>query len=434
MTTILWALSLTLFIIARNTDITKRLDEVRAYQLQKVPHSFPDALYSIQQSFSMYWVDDTCYSLSTTLNQSSTCLAKRSDLVSHIVAALQCDKYASQVCKCVAKINLGILNPATGNNGKDLSGKRESTLYAIESCRWLMHNANIAVSTGDVVITRTALLFIIATVISCNVGGTLLMTLFMGYEGKTRGLSTFSGFVYLLTVGICFGVVCGLYSTTWIIVIILLAVPSFALFFYEFLSHMKPMTHQPYIHPYCFTVVLGALSLLSLVENGITDYDAIIFEILKSNAIGFMYVQIIWKYMSVKNNESQSSSYEEAGTLRSVLLAIAVYLLGLVAPYTLFPLTNIMWYAPLTWVLFAFGSVAWICTFKFKPHPSTVTDETDKDYVIASHQHVAFLLMAFLFVLYMYYLKEHTLVYRVLIDLFPPNSVQLNATASWTIP
>lgn len=435
--TVIWVLCLTLFIVNRNNTISQRVDEIRTYNLKKVPPSFSDVWYSIQQGFSQYWPDDTCYTLSTTLNASATCLAQRQNLVSRIVTSLQCDKYASQACKCVAQVNLGLVNPASGNNGKNLAGKRDSTLYAIESCRWLMHNANVAVSSGDVMGTRTALLLIIATIILCNVlGGLFLMTLKVAEKATGWSIGTYSFLAYFIGAGLSFGVTVGLHPTAYILPAVIVFTPFAALLVYEFLMYSKQMEHKPYIHPYTFGVVLGALSFMALVENGVTDYDIILFEILKCQAVVFIYIQVIWKYMSVKGTNDTTSAFEENGTLRAVLLACTVYLLGLLSPYTLNPVLNVMWYAPAVWVLFVFGSVTWICTFNYTAHPTNTMshEEKTKDFVSVAHQHVALLTMLFLFVLFMYYVREHSLVYRVLIDLYPPNSLQLNATALWAHP
>jgi hypothetical protein len=131
-------------------------------------------------------------------------------------------------------------------------------------------------------------------------------------------------------------------------------------------------------------------------------------------------------------NKQYDSQYVEDATLRSVILVGILYIVGLMAPYAKFTYESLIWYTPFVWVVLGFASITWICSYGFN-RPTVMKDTLmQQDYFIsAAGKHISAMQMVFVLLLLLYYLRENSTVYRVLIDKFPPNSIQYNSTAIW---
>lgn len=430
----LWVIAFILFVVTITDDIPKRIDSVKTYQLQKKPHSFQDAWYNVKDSFDLNWQDDTCYTL-TNFTTNADCLSKRSTLSTNILTFMECTKYSSQMCNCISNVVQGIKSP-TSSTGKDLGGKKDATIYAIESCRWLMHNAHTAVSTGKIWAQKTAVLLLIFTLVTGNAFDWVVMNwLLQNYkESMSKAVCKMVVILFWSMVGLIITVVSD--NNTYLLFILVLIPPIIILALYESYIRSAFVENKPFIHPYYFTCILGALTLLAHSEAGILDFDEIVFEIIKCNVAGYIYLQVVWKYMletttsSSNNTKQYDSRFVEDATLRGVILVGILYVVGLMAPYAKYTFENLIWYTPFVWVLIGFVSITWICAYDLdEPNPKK---ENYHQYVIKpASKYVSAIQMVFMLILLLYYLRENSTVYRVLIDRFPPNSIQYNTSIAW---
>ena len=448
----LWVICLAIYILTITNDIPHKVDSIKTFQLQKKPKSFQDAWSSVQDSFSTYWPSDTCYA-KTALTGDATCQGQRTNLVSQITTLLNCDKYDSQMCSCVAQITNGILpkttiaNGTTTVTGKALGGYNGVIQYSIESCRWLMHNANTAVYSNKVWAQRTAIVLLISTLVTANAFDWVFLNAFLRYSQDIMTRAVIKSVVNFLWGMIVFAICVPSEPNSYAFFMLILFPPVVAMGLYESLHTSLNFPVRPFIHPYFFTTILGALTLLAMVESGVSDFDVIVFEILKCNIVCYLYLQIVWKYMIRDTYSFAKSPYVETGTLRAVIMTGVLYFAGLMAPYatTTTGGYNLMWYTPMLWVILAYTSVLWISWLNFddmygkefresdagrKAIRDREREKSDLDLSPAS-RHVSTLVILFVFVIVLYYLRENSTVFRVLIDKFPEVTIQNNATQAW---
>ena len=445
----LWVICLSIYILTITNDIPHKVDSIKAFQLQKKPKSFQDAWSGVQDSFTTYWPSDTCYA-KTALTGDTTCQAQRTNLATQITTLLNCDKYNSQMCACVAQITKGILPVVSANGnvtGKALGGYSGAVQYSLESCRWLMHNAHTAVYSNKVWAQRTAIVLLISTLITANAFDWVFLNAFLRYSKDTMTRAVIKCVVNFLWGMIVFAICVPSEPNSYAFFMLILFPPVVAMGLYESLHTSLNFPVRPFIHPYFFTTVLGALTLLAMVESGVSDFDVIVFEILKCNIVSYLYLQIVWKYMIRDTYSFAKSPYVETGTLRAVIMTGVLYFAGLMAPYatTTTGGYNLMWYTPMLWVILSYTSVLWISSMNFDDMYGAALKKsqagkdaireraentTDLDLSPAS-RHVSTLVILFVFVIVLYYLRENSTVFRVLIDKFPESSIQNNATQSW---
>jgi hypothetical protein len=323
--------------------------------------------------------------------------------------------------------------------GRNIAGQRESTKFAVESCRWIMHNANVAMYDDKVWGQRSAILLLITTLITANAFGWVYYGYFMdmiGINEETATRGAFSKIIMnILWALLTFVIVVPSEPNSYVVLLVILFPPLLLLGLYEFFLTDYVWLNKPFVHPYFFTTVLASLTFLAHIEMGVQDYDIIMFELIKCNVIGYVYMQIIWKHMITKSESDASASpFTEEGTLRTVLLVVVMQVFSLMAPY---PMQNeyvLLWYLPCMWTILCIGSVVWISSYNFNEYFGSnvppVKKYTDNDMSPAS-VHTSMLVIFFSFLLTLYYLREHSTVYRVLIDNFPEQSIQYNVSNTW---
>lgn len=424
----LWVIGLALYIVTITNTMPKRIDSVKTYHLQKKPHSFEDALYNIRDAFTANWATDDCWG---NVTGNSGCVTKRTDLSTKINTAMECTTYASQACSCIGKITTGIANP-----GKNLRGKRDDTKYALESCRLLMHNAHVAVFSDKVWAQKTALLLLILTLATGNAFDWVVVNYW------TSAMDETSRSIVKVFVLVIWGLIPMLISViidmnTFTIFLYILLPPIILLVLYEMYKGTYVFPEYPFVHPYVFACTLGALTLLAHAEAGILDNDIIIFEIIKCNVASYIYLQVVWKYM-IKNlkQDYSYSKFVQDGTLRGVILVFLLYVIGCMAPYPTSYTTLLMWYTPLLWVVLAFASVVWVSSFDYSEYfGGKVEPSKDKRFnsweILPASQHVSTLVLIFLFLVLLYYIRENSTVFANLIDKYPTNSLQYNTSTAW---
>lgn len=438
---IMWIIGVILYAGTINNEIPKKIDAVHTYQIVKKPISFADAWYSIRDSFSRHWPDDTCYT-PTYFAPASDCNTKRNTLATEVIASMDCDKYVSQSCSCIKEILKGVRSSTNSSIGKNLAGRKDSTLYALESCRWLMHNTHVLVSSNKVWAQRTAIVLLILTLITGNAADWVVVNPFTAPFKDNMSKAMVKIITIFFWGMLALAITVTVENNTFALFLLILLPPVVLLALYEIYLPMYHFDHRPFLHPYFFTTILGALTLLGLVEAGVSDFDVIVFEILKCNVAAFVYLQLVWKYMLNKSHINEvdfaQSNYVEDGTLRSAILITGLYLVGLWAPYPTTTTNNLMWFAPFMWVLISAASVVWVSSFEYnswfggnvkKNQPKS--DKEGENGINSALAHVSALVMIFGFLILMYYLRENATIYRVLVDKYPTRAIQYNSSATW---
>jgi hypothetical protein len=183
----LWLFVVVLLATEQNDTVMLRLDQVRTYQLQKQPLYYDDITRpQINTNFQTQWTIPTdevaCFSLRTWAG-GSACATKRTTLVTTTRELMNCDKTRSPGCNCINQVLRPIADdlpasPSTSNTptgtflttGKNLTGQQANILAAIEACRFLHHPSHLAAlgTTGNTIIRRVGLLFLMSTVLTGN--------------------------------------------------------------------------------------------------------------------------------------------------------------------------------------------------------------------------------------------------------------------------
>ena len=433
---VLWVIGLALYIVTITNDIPKRVDSIRTYRMHKHPVDFPNAMYDVKNAFLANWVTDDCYIL-TSFGSNPTCKAQRAALKTAITTAVECDIYNSEMCNCIAQVTNGIAD-STGNAGKNLGGWKDATVYAIESCRWLMHNAHTAVYYGKPWAQKTAILLLILTLATANGFDWVVMNYWLQGEGwDETSKSLLKTGAFLLWGFLTMIISVTLDNSTYMIFILILIPPIVLLFLYEMYKGAYNFTDRPFIHPYVFCCILGALTFLAHAEMGIVDYDVLVYEVFKCNVVSYIYLQVVWKYMIKDTKEDYSKSrFVEQGTLRGVILAFLMYITGVLAPYPVSCNTVAMWYTPLLWVVLAFASVAWVTSFNYDEYFGDRSEKKGQKHwkLNSASRYVSGIMLIFLLLIVLYYLRENSTVFRALIDNYPTNTMQYNLTNTWQRP
>lgn len=431
----LWGIALALYIITMNNDIPKRVDSIRTYELQKRPSTFADAWSNIKDTFLQSWADDACFTSTNFTTLTTACATARSTILTTVQTQMECTKYGSQACKCVNQVLKGVYSNTTMKN---LANMKDVLQYTIKSCRWLMHNAHVAVSTREVWIHKTGLLLLLTTLVAGNAFDLIFA------DPYVKSWTRMSRFLFKVVSSLFWGLLAFIVmipldnNAFWLILTIMIP-PILILFIYEFYL-AESITNTPFVHPYFFAAILSAVVLLAHVEMGVLDDDVLSFELTKGALVSFIYMQVTFRYLEthgITAEEVTKSKFVEDGALRSVLLATSLYMVGLMAPYTKTGDDNFMWFTPLVFVLFSFGSVTWIASYKynelFASHNSQKSKAVSEmsSYITGAKEHSSSILMGFVFVIVLYYLREHSTVHRALIDNFPINSLQYNTNWTW---
>lgn len=429
----LWGIALALFIITMNNDIPNRVDSIRTYDLQKRPRTYIDSWNNIKDIFIQNWGDDTCFTGTNATALSTPCVTARSAILTGVQTQLDCTKYTSQACKCVNQVLKGVWGNSTAL--KNLANMKSVMQYSVESCRWLMHNAHIAISTKDVWIHKTGILLLLTTLITGNAFDLVYA------DPYVKEWSRMSRFMFKTASSLVWGLLAFIImipidnNAYWLILLIMIP-PILILFIYEFYL-ASTIEKTPFVHPYFFSAILSGVTLLAHVEMGVLDYSVLMFEITKGTLVSFIYLQVAWRYLEKNGFEVDKSKFVEDGALRSVLLVGGLYVVGLMAPYTKTCNDNFMWFTPLIWVLFAFGSVTWIASYKYdelfasKNLDKRLDRKEMSGHINGAKEHSSTIQMIFIFVILLYYLREHSSVHRALVDNFAVKSIQYNTSWTW---
>ena len=193
---------------------------------------------------------------------------------------------------------------------------------------------------------------------------------------------------------------------------------------------MSPHRVQ-FLHPFFFAVILATLSVISLVENNVLDYDNISYEIWKAHMISCLYFGVSWFTSKAQMHEKDIQEFANRAQYESVLVSTALAILAAVstatAPYTSVAYTNYLLWMPLLFVLVAFLDLLWITEADRAPGKDQALPREGA--LILSG--LVLLLTGFVTI---YYWRDYSAIYHTLWENFPTRSIQYNASYFWLSP
>jgi hypothetical protein len=139
--------------------------------------------------------------------------------------------------------------------------------------------------------------------------------------------------------------------------------PLIHLIWYEFL--LPNLKHEPLIHPFMFNLMLAVITLISLIENGVVDYDNLFVEIWKAHMISYLYFGTCWFHLFMDNDmDPKKSNYLKKPAQDTIYISVVLALLSslttVMAPYTQSLNANYIYWIPNVFTLAAFIAVIWI--------------------------------------------------------------------------
>jgi hypothetical protein len=340
---------------------------------------------------------------------------------------MECDKYGSPACTCIAKAVSGLaIGTAAPFTGLALTGKRDTILTAITNCVDTFQNSVLAKQTEKTWFLRSGIHLMLATILCFQI---VFNTVLNPWMATMESLAWRRVAWYLSRLWILLGPMIAyilnvaFLSQTVVYMSLLVFVPLILLIWFEFL--LPEDIHKPWIHPYYFAIFLSCFSLLSLIENGVLNYQNIIVEFLKAQATSYLYLATVWIY--AYNQDCRVSQIDTDATkqllltrpvneahLLTVLLAAAVHLNSQFAPYSTNGFSLFLWCAPSVFVLLAFGSLTWIASLRL----NSSNNEHSQD-VTENDEAISFLLILLVSAVALMFLAEHASVYRAFFDKIP---------------
>jgi hypothetical protein len=323
----LWIFAVILLAFEQNNTMMLKLDQLRTYALNKIPFMYDGvggARATIITNFNTQWTipndDIGCFAL-VNWTGNAACTAKRNLLVTSTRSAMGCDIYRAPGCNCANQVLKAIANDTNPNLaqpntftgvfatiGRNVTGQQANILAALDACHFMHHPVYVAVETanGNTMVRRVSMLYILTTFVT---GNAVLYFLFVG-PAEQRGYNWMPRIIAILLWPIIAAVVpVVLENGATNIVILILLPPLLILLWYEWVVMSSHKTQ--FMHPYFFAVIIATLSVISLVENSVFDYDNIVFEIWKSHMVSCLYFGVLWfsSKAQLSNNEKHRGLY-----------------------------------------------------------------------------------------------------------------------------
>jgi cytochrome c oxidase subunit IV len=446
----LWVFLLILLFVENGVDLSKRLDQLHTYQLQKYPLNYDNAKETIRATFAANW-DDACMAATSFGSVPAGCSTKRAALVTGARAALGCDVYRSASCSCMNQILRGINNDSNhasttalntigtlGTAGKSLGGYRESILYALDSCHYLHHHTQLAAETGPTWVRRTGLAFLLSTLIT----GNLIAAFVVQTTRWGRILTT----LVFPTLGVL--VVYFMENSALNLLLYIIVPPALLFVWSEFL--LPSLKRGPFISPYFFGAILATLNAIALSENDVLDYDVITTEVMKGHLVSYLYFGAAWFVASAEDDPAASkASYMKKPAQDSLyiasLLAAGVTVGSALAPYTAVAYLNMLWWLPTLFVVGGFFGVLWVGEMdRFSDYSHTDVEDrrgkyqttlaNDPGHIRNGTLYLSSLLLASLTLVVIWYWRDYSLTYHTLFELVPTRTIQSNSSYAWLNP
>lgn len=462
----LWVFAVILLATEQNNSVMIQIDRAHTYSLNKYPQNFATAFSSIQQAFATYWLpadDSGCMAL-TNLTPSPTCLSKRTNLVNSVRANTNCDLYyQSPACNCINWVLRGIANDTQTGGGpnryagngqaamlnsayqgscRNISGMSSQFQKALESCHYLYHSSYLAGESGSTIVRRVMLLFLLTTLVT---GNAVTYFFLRGPKDwwavalRIAGMIIWPLLAWLTAISVEFN-----FGT---LISAIVGPPFFILFFYELMADTAGV-HDAFINPFFFAEILPVLAAMALVENEVLDFDNILIEILKCHMVSFLYLGVAW--FTVKSQDSEHSKAEmvfytrkaqQEAILISTFLAFLITVNSAMAPYTVAPTLNVLWWLPSVFTIFAFVAILWMAPWdRFKDYESTKLGpgqkrpDESKGYIKNEALYISLAVLALTALACIYFWRDYSLDYHAMWENMPSRSVALNWTNVWLNP
>lgn len=195
------------------------------------------------------------------------------------------------------------------------------------------------------------------------------------------------------------------------------------------------------MHPWTFSVIYTCVTLLSLAENGILDFNTTLSEVLVSLAVGQLFMGITW--YTVGNTEKLTSGEEHIRELHvlyqtkevqyalfmSITLVLILPTATILAPYAYTFASPFLSLSPL---VFAILGVFSTLVIQNMPLDDLYGMEMKKPTTITSAKlYASFLLLLFGLVTTLHLLTEHSSTYRYYFDFIPDKAIQSDLGRSY---
>ena len=367
------ALAIMVFVIhimVRNDNNVNKLDPVRFYTM--VREKGDVGLASTFLNTPTAGLSDACArqtNLSLTDAASMTCRTARQTLRDNILNAMKCGQLSSQVCAYIQRVVGGIISAnRTASNtwiqGKDLTAKipgydmtfRQAMLTAVQEAPNVLHNSFIAKQDTAFFVLRTTLYNLIAITALANIFVHISDTM-AGWTWAWR-LGMRVGY---FSISFLLGII-GVYTNSGsaVIVCVYIFLPALISLIYFELFLDDPDV-RPWVHPYTFSIIFSCTSLLALTENNVLNASIIVVELLKAQAAGQLYMEVVWYwtgYMEKKRLKSElSETYKtqqvQYALFMGIVLVALMPFLQFIAPYDYTNAEIFLRIAPLVFVAIA---------------------------------------------------------------------------------
>jgi len=187
--------------------------------------------------------------------------------------------------------------------------------------------------------------------------------------------------------------------------------------YYEGYNTDRQPTPEPFLHPVTFDLCLCALTLFTLVERGVVQYEYLIVEIFKCHAVAAIYIAVTWFHRYGNQSRSPPSTSDgdaggifAAASVQQAYLTLVMVGLGaacapMVVPYPAKRCFELHWLLPGAFTYLALGNPAWA-------HSLKVSAKLNSGAVVEGFNEVAGIL-ALLFggTLWGYFLQDHIQIY-----------------------
>jgi len=434
-----------LYGVTQNDTVSRRVDQIRFYQLVAYPTSPTDAAAAIKKTLDANWVvgtDDACWG---TTYLTGTCLTKRQSAVTDIKAATNCDVYKSPMCGCISQMAKGIymLNSTSSPVGKALSGlstaagpSKDALVKGLRSCMWLQHNNQMAVESGNYMARNMFLVLVIvlASFLNC------LYVFYDLFTGESESYGSYYSYAkkwglpaILILVAYTWGGVTEsgtVYLLTWLLI------PGLVLlFWYEMIE--RSIAVKPWLHPYYFVVVMGCVSVLGATENRILDWDKLYEYVILCNILGYIYVGM--NALGYKHGESGAynvlmSKPVQIALFRGIVAVTLCSSIYVFAPAVASCAKNYLFYMPVAFTLFAFVSCLYVNRLRLDPvYGDGVKGQVAHKVPVNQLYNSASNLLLITLIVF-YYMRANSFVGRSTTDYYPTVSVQNNASYTWQNP
>jgi hypothetical protein len=352
---------------------------------------------------------------------------------------MECDRYGSPACLCVSKAVSGLAYGTNDGSGLNLAGKRDTIITSVYNCVDTFQNSVLAKQTEKTWFLRSGIHLMLSTVLCFQIVFNTVLNPWVESIDTSNGRGYYLCMWYtsrgwlLLGPLIAYSINMAFLSQTVVYMSLITFVPLVLLVWFEGL--LPSDIHKPWIHPYYFAIFLSCFSLLSLIENGVLNYQNIIVEFLKAQATSYLYLATVWIYSY--NQECTVSSSEGDVTkellltrpvneahLMTVLLAAFIHINSQFAPYSTNGFSLFLWVSPCLFVLLAFGSLTWISSLKLSSYygKSDGNDKTKPQDVTENDEAISFLLIVLVAAVALMFLSEHASVYRAFFDKLPESN------------